>query len=142
MQQPTGNKKVLVVLTTSQKVDGQYDTDRMETAGDLFFKEDSVHLIYNEANTKTHIRISGQTVHVHRLGELSGDLWFVEGDERDTRYETPYGRMVLTVDTHKLNWDPKKLRLQIRYNILSNGDLLSMNEMTIEMREKNEESDQ
>lgn len=142
MQQPTGNKKVLVVLTTSQKVDGQYDSDRMETAGDLYFKEDSVHLIYNEANTKTHIRISGQTVHVHRLGELSGDLWFVEGDERDTRYETPYGRMVLTVDTHKLNWDPKKLRLQIRYNILSNGDLLSMNEMTIEMREKNEESDQ
>jgi uncharacterized beta-barrel protein YwiB (DUF1934 family) len=142
MQQPTGNKKVLVVLTTSQKVDGQYDTDRMETAGDLYFKEDSVHLIYNEENTKTHIRISGQTVHVHRLGELSGDLWFVEGDERDTRYETPYGRMVLTVDTHKLNWDPKKLRLQIRYNILSNGDLLSMNEMTIEMREKNEESDQ
>lgn len=142
MQQPTGNKKVLVVLTTSQKVDGQYDTDRMETAGDLYFKEDSVHLIYSEANTKTHIRISGQTVHVHRLGELSGDLWFVEGDERDTRYETPYGRMVLTVDTHKLSWDPKKLRLQIRYNILSNGDLLSMNEMTIEMREKNEESDQ
>lgn len=142
MQQPTGSKKVLVVLTTSQKVDGQYDTDHMETAGDLYFKEDSVHLIYNEANTKTHIRISGQTVHVHRLGELSGDLWFVEGDERDTRYETPYGRMVLTIDTHKLNWDPQKLRLQIRYNILSNGDLLSMNEMTIEMREQDEKSDQ
>lgn len=142
MQQPTGSKKVLVVLTTSQKVDGQYDTDRMETAGDLYFKEDSVHLIYNEANTKTHIRISGQTVHVHRLGELSGDLWFVEGDERDTRYETPYGRMVLTIDTHKLNWDLQKLRLQIRYNILSNGDLLSMNEMTIEMREQDEKSDQ
>lgn len=142
MQQPTGSKKVLVVLTTRQKVDGQYDTDRMETAGDLYFKEDSVHLIYNEANTKTHIRISGQTVHVHRLGELSGDLWFVEGDERDTRYETPYGRMVLTIDTHKLNWDPQKLRLQIRYNILSNGDLLSMNEMTIEMREQDEKSDQ
>ncbi len=135
MPNPLENKKVSLTLTTSQKVDGQYDTDRLTAEGDLYFKEDSVHLIYQENNTKTHIRISDKTVHVHRLGELSGDLWFVEGDERDTRYETPYGRMILTVDTHKIEWDLKKLRLFIRYNIKSNEQLLSMNEMTIEMRE-------
>ncbi len=135
MPKPLENKKVTLVLSTSQKVDGQYDTDRMEAEGDLYFKEDSVHLIYSENNTKTHIRISGDMVHVHRLGELSGDLWFVEGDERDTRYETPYGRMILTVETHKIEWDAKKMRLFIRYNIKSGDQLLSMNEMTIEMRE-------
>ncbi len=135
MPKPLENKKVTLVLSTSQKVDGQYDTDRMEAVGDLYFKEDSVHLIYNENNTKTHIRISGDMVHVHRLGELSGDLWFVEGDERDTRYETPYGRMILTIETHKIEWDAKKMRLFIRYNIKSGDQLLSMNEMTIEMRE-------
>lgn len=135
MPKPLENKKVTLVLSTSQKVDGQYDTDRMEAEGDLYCKEDSVHLIYNESNTKTHIRISGDMVHVHRLGELSGDLWFVEGDERDTRYETPYGRMILTVETHKIEWDAKKMRLFIRYNIKSGDQLLSMNEMTIEMRE-------
>ena len=135
MPKPSENKKVKLVLTTSQKVEGQYDTDRLEAEGDLYFKEDAVHLIYTENNTKTHIRISGKTVHVHRLGELSGDLWFVEGDERDTRYETPYGRMVLTVVTHKIEWDAKKMRLFIRYNITSAEQLLSMNEMTIEMRE-------
>ena len=135
MPKPLENKKVTLVLSTSQKVDKQYDTDRMEAVGDLYFKEDSVHLIYNENNTKTHIRISGDMVHVHRLGELSGDLWFVEGDERDTRYETPYGRMILTIETHKIEWDAKKMRLFIRYNIKSGDQLLSMNEMTIEMRE-------
>lgn len=129
------NKKVTLTLTTSQKVDGQYDTDRLTAEGDLYFKADAVHLLYQENGTKTHIRINGKTVHVHRLGELSGDLWFVEGDERDTRYETPYGRMILTVDTHKIDWDPKKLKLFIRYNIKSEEQLLSMNEMTIEMRE-------
>ena len=135
MPKPLENKKVNIVLSTSQKVDGQYDTDRLEAEGDLYFKEDAVHLIYQQAGTKTHIRINGDTVHVHRLGELSGDLWFVEGDERDTRYETPYGRMVLTVVTHKIEWDAKKMRLFIRYNITSAEQLLSMNEMTIEMRE-------
>ncbi len=135
MPKPLENKKVTLVLSTSQKVDKQYDTDRMEAVGDLYFKEDSVHLIYNENNTKTHIRISGDMVHVHRLGELSGDLWFVEGDERDTRYETPYGRMILTIETHRIEWDAKKMRLFIRYNIKSGDQLLSMNEMTIEMRE-------
>lgn len=138
MQNTSESKKVALVLSTSQKVDGQYDTDRMEAVGELYFKTDSVHLLYQENNTKTHIRISGKTVHVHRLGELSGDLWFVEGDERDTRYETPYGRMMLTLKTHKIEWDAKKLRLHIRYNILSDEQLLSMNEMTIEMKERNE----
>ncbi len=135
MPKPLENKKVKLVLATSQKVDGQYDTDQLEAEGTLYSKEDAVHLIYEENNTKTHIRINGKTVHVHRLGELSGDLWFVEGDERDTRYETPYGRMVLTIVTHKIEWDAKKMRLFIRYNIMSAEQLLSMNEMTIEMRE-------
>lgn len=130
------NKKVRLVLTTGQKVEDQRDTDCMETEAELFFKGETVHILYEENNTKTHIRISGKTVHVHRLGELSGDLWFVEGDERDTRYETPYGRMLLTLVTHKIEWDAKKMRLHIRYNILSEEQLLSMNEMTIEMREK------
>ncbi len=136
MQNLSENKKVTLVLTTGQKVDGQHETDRMEAQGELFIKEESVHLIYSENNTKTHIRISGKTVHVHRLGELSGDLWFVEGDVRDTRYETPYGRMILTIDTHKIEWDVKKLRLYIRYNILTEEQLISMNEMTIQMKER------
>ena len=136
------NKKVTLILLTSPKVDGQYDTDRLETAAELYLKEDKVHILYTENGTKTHIRIDGKTVHVHRLGELSGDLWFVEGDERDTRYETPYGRMLLTLDTHKVEWDAKKLKLHIRYNIKSDEQILSMNEMTIEMREENEKSGQ
>ncbi|MBQ6824091.1 MAG: DUF1934 domain-containing protein [Clostridia bacterium] len=135
------SKKVTVVLTTSQKIGDQRETDRMETAGELFEKENSTHLLYAENKTKTHIRISGDTVHVHRLGELSGDLWFVDGDERDTRYETPYGRMMLTIKTYKIEWDPKKLRLFIRYNILTDGQLISMNEMTIEMKERNEDEE-
>ncbi len=136
------NKSVTLVLTTSQKVDGQYDIDRLETPAELYTKGDKVHILYTENGTKTHIRIDGKCVHVHRLGELSGDLWFVEGDERDTRYETPYGRMLLTLVTHKVEWDPKKMRLFIRYNIKSEDQLLSMNEMTIEMRKENEKSGQ
>ena len=138
MQNSTGSKPVALTILTGQKIDGRRESDRIEIAGDVYLKENSVHIIYKESNTKTHIRISGQTVHVHRLGELSGDLWFVEGDERDTRYETPYGRMTLTLDTHRIDWDAKKLRLYIRYNILTEGQLVSMNEMTIEMKERNE----
>ena len=129
-------KKVTVVLSTSQKVGDQREQERTELEGELFEKESSTHLLYSESNTKTHIRISGDTVHVHRLGELSGDLWFVDGDERDTRYETPYGRMMLTIKAHKVDWDAKRMRLYIRYNILTDGQLISMNEMTVEMKER------
>ncbi len=129
------SKKVTVTVRTEQKLGDQRETDQSQTTGDLYLKEGSTHLLYQEGNTKTHIRISGDTVHVHRLGELSGDLWFVEGDERDTRYETPYGRMLLTIKTHRIRWDAKNGILKIRYNILTDGQLVSMNEMMIIMKE-------
>ncbi len=136
MQKTSESKKVDILLESSQKVDGEKEQTKTETQGTLYVKEGSTHILYEENGTKTHIRISGETVHIHRLGELSGDLWFVEGDRRDTRYETPYGRMILTLDTHKLEWDAKKMRLYIRYNLLVEDQLASMNEMTITMKER------
>lgn len=129
------SKKIKLTIFTEQKLGEQRECDQIEAQGELYLKEGSTHLLYQEGNTKTHIRISGDTVHVHRLGELSGDLWFVEGDERDTRYETPYGRMLLTIKTHRIRWDAKTMILNIRYNILTDGELVSMNEMTIKMKE-------
>lgn len=136
MQKTSESKKVDILLESSQKVDGEKEQTKTETQGTLYVKEGSTHILYEENGTKTHIRISGETAHIHRLGELSGDLWFVEGDRRDTRYETPYGRMILTLDTHKLEWDAKKMRLYIRYNLLVEDQLASMNEMTITMKER------
>ncbi len=129
------SKKVSITIQTEQKLGDQREIEQSNVCGDLYFKEESTHLLYQEGNIKTHIRISGDTVHVHRLGDLSGDLWFVEGDERDTRYETPYGRMMLTVKTHRIRWDVKTLTLNIRYNILTDGQVVSMNEMSIKMKE-------
>ena len=70
-----------------------------------------------------------------RINPATGPV-FVEGAERDTRYETPYGRMMLTLDTHRIDWDEKKRRLYIRYNVLTDGALVSMNEITIEIKER------
>ncbi|MBQ8599992.1 MAG: DUF1934 domain-containing protein [Clostridia bacterium] len=130
------NKTVSIAMITSQKIDGDRDTQTAELTGTLWFKESAAHLIYEENGTKTHLRIGDKLVHIHRLGELSGDLWFAEGEERDTRYETPYGRMILTIHTHRIRWDEKRLTLAIRYNVLAEGRLVSMNEMNIEMKEK------
>ena len=99
-------------------------------------KDGSAHLIYTEENgLKTHIRISPGLVHIHRFGELSGDLWFVEGEQRDTRYETPYGRMILTVDTEKLRWDQRHGELYLRYRLLAEDEPISKNEITIKIKE-------
>lgn len=137
MQNVTDNgKKMALTILTGQKIDGRRENDRIETMADVYQREQSVHILYQENQTKTHIRITGKTVHIHRLGALSGDLWFVEGAERDTRYETPYGRMMLTLDTHRIDWDEKKRRLYIRYNVLTDGALVSMNEITIEIKER------
>ena len=95
------SKPVTLTLETSQKADGEKDSQKAVLQGSLWEKGETVHLIYEENGVKTHLRIQEGLVHIHRLGELSGDLWFAEGEERDTRYETPYGRMMLTVHTDR-----------------------------------------
>ncbi len=132
------SKPATLTLETSQKADGEKDSQKAVLRGSLWEKGETVHLIYEENGVKTHLRIREGLVHIHRLGELSGDLWFAEGEERDTRYETPYGRMMLTVHTHRIRWDRKRLSLSIRYNLLTEGQLLSMNEMMLEIREEQE----
>ncbi len=137
------NKSVSVVMRATQKVEGQREEQTTRYQGTLWEKGPHYHLIYEEENTKTHIRIEDKQVHIHRLGELSGDLWFAEGEERDCRYDTPYGCMVLTVHTHRILWDHRRMVLNLRYNLLVEGQLASMNEMTIEMKEnKNEQPGQ
>ncbi len=133
------NKKVSVQLETVQRAGTEKETQSLNASGNFYLKDGSAHLIYEEENgLKTHIRISDELVHIHRFGELSGDLWFVEGEQRDTRYETPYGRMMLTVDTDKLRWDLKQMKLYIRYRILAEEEPISKNEITIYIKEVEE----
>lgn len=140
MQKALG-KPVALELETRRKADGEPAGDTLRAQGFYYQKEGAAHLVFKEGPTQnTHIRIGAGLVHVHRFGSLSGDLWFCEGSRRDTRYETPYGRLLLTVDTRQIHWDPQDLRLYIRYNLLDETRLLSENELTIRIRErKNDE---
>lgn len=128
-------QKVRVVMNTLQRADGQTDRQTLTYEGRYYQKDQSAHLIYKEEQSTAHIRIGQGEVHVHRLGSLSGDLWFVAGDQRDTRYETPYGRMILTVDTTDLQWNSEEKLLSIRYRLMMEEQILSENEMTIKMED-------
>ena len=133
------NKKVTVQMETVQRAGDQREKQTVTAPGNFYLKDGSAHLIYEEENgLKTHIRISDELVHIHRFGELSGDLWFVEGEQRDTRYETPYGRMMLTVDIEKLRWDQRLMKLYLRYRILAEDEPVSKNEITINIKEVEE----
>ncbi len=126
-------------METVQRAGDQKEKQSLKASGNFYLKDGSAHLIYEEENSlKTHIRISDELVHIHRFGELSGDLWFVEGEQRDTRYETPYGRMMLTVETEKLRWDLRQMKLYLRYRLLAEEELISKNEITINIKEVEE----
>lgn len=136
---PNKEQKVKILMKTVQCADGQIERQELCYEGAFYQKDKSTHLIYKEEGSTTHIRIGEGEVHVHRLGNLSGDLWFVLGDERDTRYETPYGRMVLTVATDGMEWQSLEKILSIRYRLMAEGQLLSENEMTIKLEDMEEQ---
>ena len=87
-----------------------------DTAGHYFFDDGVGVLSYQEseltglAGTRTSVMIMPNQVVVDRDGMLTGRMVFREGTRDSFPYNTPYGQMMLGIDTRK-----------IRHNFNENG---------------------
>ncbi len=142
MPQVSDKKQVWLEIRSSQQLGRQQEQDLLKVDGCYYLKAQTAHLLYREEGGQiTHLRIQPDLVHIHRLGSLAGDLWFKLGDTRETRYDTPMGALLITVQTHEMSWLPGR-QLYLHYALLSEGQLLSENQLTITIRERksNEQS--
>lgn len=87
-----------------------------DTAGHYFFDDGVGVLSYQESEltglegTQTSVMVMPNQVVVDRAGMLTGRMVFREGTRDAFPYETPYGQMMLGIDTRK-----------IRHNFNENG---------------------
>ena len=95
--------------------DGE-NTMIFDTAGSYFFDDGVGVLTYQESEltglegTRTSVMVMPNQVVVDRNGMLSGQMIFREGLRDSYPYETPYGQMMLGIDTRR-----------IRHNFNENG---------------------
>ena len=131
-------KKEVVVYTIGKSKDHdqtEWDVLDITTTGYLYDKEGVLYLIYDEyigdsEDDLVHNRIKiGQdplSVQVTKSGMISTSFLYEENGEDVVNYATPYGSMIIRVNTEKIELkDDKeegKLHLEIVYKMSVNGD--------------------
>lgn len=109
-------KDVWISISNRQSGKEEEDTMVFDTAGHYYFDNGIGVLSYQESEltglqgTRTSVMVMPNQVVVDRDGMLTGRMVFREGAKDSYPYHTPYGQMMLGIDTRR-----------IRHNFNENG---------------------
>ena len=101
-------KPVIISIKSTQNMDGQEDTIELVTQGVLrHSEEEGFALVYPESEltglegTLTTFRIAPDRITLLREGTINSEMIFEEGQKHFSLYETPFGGLMLGVNTHR-----------------------------------------
>ncbi|MBQ2804111.1 MAG: DUF1934 domain-containing protein [Lachnospiraceae bacterium] len=139
------DKKVLLTINGLHQ-DGEAEHGSVETvvAAEYFKRNDSHYLIYEEMQegfeqtSKTRIKCKEHMVELTRQGLLTTHMVFEQGKEHITPYATPYGQMLLGINTKSVQLVEQKdsIRVLVEYSLTSEGELISDSHIEIIVREQ------
>ena len=140
-------KDVIIDIFSLQSLDDQSDTIEFTTDGKFGFENGEYYISYDEGKlfeTEQEVRTkiflkTDNSATLLRSGAFKSRMLIEKGKRNTCFYSTPYGEMVIgifgeEIENH-LTQDGGYLKL--KYNIDSNLQLLSRNEVKISVREVN-----
>ena len=117
------NAKINIV-TKQYDEKGNTDTIRLNTVGDLYYKNNDIYVVYKEEEdgnkTTSTIKISENEVSIKRFGNTNSNMSFKKDGVNETKYRTPQGLFIIETKTKELKIDKneeKCIKLDIDYNI-------------------------
>ena len=117
------NAKINIV-TKQYDEKGNTDTIRLNTVGDLYYKNNDIYVVYKEEEdgnkTTSTIKISENEVSIKRFGNTNSNMNFKKDGVNETKYRTPQGLFIIETKTKELKIDKneeKCIKLDIDYNI-------------------------
>ena len=123
------NRDVMISVRGLQLLNGMADGD-IETVqkGKYYFREGSHFLIYDEYmedfQEPVHnvLRFKDGEVTLVKRGLVNVQMFFEEGKKTLTQYNTPFGSIMMGLDTRKIRWkeDPEGLHLRVNYVLEAN----------------------
>ncbi len=135
-----------VLVTVKSTLNHEWgDTDNMEfiTLGSMFFKNNSIYLMYNESEisgmegTTTTLKAEPKRVTLNRMGMAELKHVFEEGIHNEANYITPYGTMISKVLPSKVEVDLTEIggSINLEYELLLGEKKVSFNELSITVEE-------
>lgn len=139
-------KEVLLTLQGLQFDQREEDSERIETVtvGDYFKKNDRHYVVYEEITegfeqpTKNRLKFSDHMVELTRNGLVNVHMVFQEKKKNMTNYNTPFGQILVGIDTKRVHIDEKEdnIVVDIDYALDINYEFLSDCHIKIDIRSK------
>lgn len=122
------------------------DEDTIETVvqAEYFKKGDSHYLLYEETMegfnqpVKNRIKFKDNILELHRQGLLIAHMIFEENKKHMTDYATPYGNLLLGIDTGKIWVEENEdlIRVVAEYKIEIGDEPISTNKIELQIRQR------
>jgi uncharacterized beta-barrel protein YwiB (DUF1934 family) len=123
------SQRVVVEITSQIRMDGNETTECYEVHGDWIQRGEAHYLRYEEpveklGQTRTMLTVKEQEIRLSRYGDIETHMIFLPGQRLDASYQTPYGTMMLEVDTGEIEilHDRQRVRLRWSYGLSMNGE--------------------
>lgn len=136
---------VLLTVRGEQIFEG-VDPDETElmTEATMEVTEDGLRIVYEESKvtgmegTTTTYLVSGPRVTLLRQGTVNSQMVFEEGKQHSSLYDTPYGGMVIDIQTSRLrhNLTERGGVMEIRYSIAVEHVVTGRNCIKVQVRRK------
>lgn len=138
------NKNVMLTISGLHS-DTEQDSGSVETAvrAEYFNKSGTHYLLYEEKEegfaqvTKCRIKFKENVLELTRQGLLHTHMIFEAGKNHMTSYQTPYGQMMLGIDTESVQMEEsdKRIRVIVEYKLEADGEYLSDSRIEISVVE-------
>ena len=139
------NREVMLSIS-GLHAGGEADNGSVETMAEAeyFYKNGSHYIIYEEKaegfekTSKCRIKFKENILELTRQGLLETHMIFEKDKKHMTMYQTPYGQMLLEVDTRKLliMETDNSIRVLVEYILEADGAYLSDSKIEIVIRNK------
>lgn len=125
-------KDVLINISGLQvDVDSDEPIEVM-TTGAYYLKNGKHYILYDEIAEnheviKNILKIGPQTVELTKKGGSSSHMVFEKGKENLSYYDTPFGSLLLGVNTSSIEWKEQEnhMKLRVNYDLTINSDHVS-----------------
>ncbi len=139
------NRDVMISVRGIQILNGLTDGD-IETVqkGKYYFREGSHFLIYDEymegfqQPVKNILRFHEKEVSVVKRGLVNVQMLFEEGKKTLTQYHTPFGAIMVGLDTRKVRWreESDSLHLRVSYVLEANYQYIADCRIRVDVKEQ------
>lgn len=128
-------QEVLLTLKGLQFDQREADSDKIEmvVAGDYYKRNDKHYVIYEETTegfsqaTKNRLKFSEHMLELSRNGLVNVHMVFQENRKNLTNYNTPFGQILIGIDTKKIQVNEKEddIVVEVDYSLDVNYEFLS-----------------